>query len=118
LRQGESVTFNIWVGDAGNPSQSNVDTAFSAWKVLLVDSDKQTLKQALSSYDSTLKDADQTTGYRPMVDKNKTPGSEGDTNVSSGIAKITIPFAVAALTAGGQSTSGGIRGYVQAQTQS
>jgi hypothetical protein len=118
LRQGESVTFNIWVGDAGNPSQSNVDTAFSAWKVLLVDSDKQTLKQALSSYDSTLKDADQTTGYRPMVDKNKTPGSDGDTDVSSGIAKITIPFAVAALTAGGQSTSGGIRGYVQAQTQS
>ncbi len=118
LRQGESVTFNIWVGDAGNPSQSNVDTAFSAWKVLLVDSTKQTLKQALSSYDSTLKDADQTTGYRPMVDKNKTPGSDGDTNVSSGIAKITIPFAVAALTAGGQSTSGGIRGYVQAQTQS
>lgn len=118
LRNGESVTFNIWVGDAGNPSQSNVDNSFSVWKVLLVDSNKQTLKQALSSYDSTLKDADQTTGYRPMVDKDKTPGSEGDTNVSSGIAKITIPFAVAALTAGGDSTSGGIRGYVQAQTQS
>ena len=118
LRNGESVTFNIWVGDAGNPSQSNVDNSFCVWKVLLVDSNKQTLKQALSSYDSTLKDADQTTGYRPMVDKDKTPGSEGDTNVSSGIAKITIPFAVAALTAGGDSTSGGIRGYVQAQTQS
>lgn len=117
LRQGESVTFNIWVGNAGNPSQSNVNTAFSVWKVLLVDSNKQTLMQALSSYDSTLKDADQQTGYRPMVDKNKTPGSEGDTNVSSGIAKITIPFAVAALNAAGESTSGGIRGYVQAQTQ-
>lgn len=116
LRAGESVTFNIWVGDAGNPSPSNVNTAFNSWQVLLVDSNKQALMQALSSYDSTLKNADQETGYRPMVDKNKTPGSEGDTNVESGIAKITIPFAVACLNAAGESTSGGIRGYVQAQT--
>lgn len=104
LRTGEHVEFTIWVGDAGNPSLSNVDTRFSQWKVMLVDSNKQTLMQSLSSYDASIKNAD-ASGYRPM-------------NVSSGKATINIPFAVAALNAGGQSTSGGIRGYVQAQTNS
>ena len=105
LRQGESVTFTIWVGDAGNPSASNVDTSFSSWKVLLVDSNKQTLMQDLSSADYGSQAAADANGYRAMT-------------VNNGKATITVPFALAALTAGGQSTSGGIRGYVQAQTQS
>lgn len=104
LRQGESVTFTIWVGDAGNPSASNVDTSFSSWKVLLVDSNKQTLMQDLSSADYGSQAAADANGYRAMT-------------VNNGKATITVPFALAALTAGGQSTSGGIRGYVQAQTQ-
>lgn len=105
LRQGESVTFTIWVGDAGNPSASNVDTSFSSWKVLLVDSNKQTLMQDLSSADYGSQAAADANGYRAMT-------------VNNGKATITVPFALAALTAGGQSTGGGIRGYVQAQTQS
>ena len=105
LRAGESVAFSIWVGDAGNPSPSNVDTHFSAWKVMLVDSNKQTLMQSLSSLHNSINDviSGDPNGYREM-------------NSANGIATITIPFAVAAMTAGGQNTSGGIRGYVVAQT--
>lgn len=105
LRKDESVAFSIWVGDAGNPSASNVDTSFTDWKIILVDSNKQTLMQSLSSYDASINDVIEgdLQGYRPM-------------NSQNGVATITIPFDVAALTAGGQSTSGGIRGYVTAQT--
>lgn len=101
LRSGESVTFSIWVGEAGNPSASNVDTAFTVWKVLLVDSNKQTLMQSLLA-DYGIADAD-ANGYRLLTSAN-------------GVATITIPFALAATTAGGSSDSGGIRGYVTAQT--
>jgi hypothetical protein len=100
LHSGESVTFNIWVGEAGNPSASNVDTAFTAWKVLLVDSNKQVLMQSLSKYGIDTADAN---GYRALA-------------VSNGVASITVSFELAATTAAGGSDSGGIRGYVVAQT--
>lgn len=105
LRSGESVTFSIWVGDAGNPKQSNVDTSFTVWKVMLVDSQKQTLTQDLSAAKYGGLPAADANGYRAM-------------SASGGIAIITIPFDLAALTAGGQDTSGGIHGYVQASTNS
>jgi hypothetical protein len=100
LHSGESVTFNIWVGEAGNPSASNVDTAFTTWKVLLVDSNKQVLMQSLSEYGIAAADAN---GYRALA-------------VSNGVASITVSFELAATTAAGGSDSGGIRGYVVAQT--
>ena len=103
LREGESVTWTIWVGDAGNPSPTNIDTKFTSWKVMLVDSNKQTLMQNLSAAQYGGQQNADTSGYRPMT-------------ASGGKATITIPYALAALTAGGQSTSGGIRGYVVAQT--
>lgn len=105
LRQGESVTFSMWIADAGNPDRTAnpADTQFSSWKVMLVDSNKQTLTQDLSSASLGGYPAADANGYRAL-------------SVSNGVATAPVPFALAALTAGGQSTSGGIRGYVIAQT--
>lgn len=107
LRSGESVTFSIWVANAGNPdrTQNPADSNFTQWKVMLVDSNKQTLMQDLS--DSSLGGyaAADANGYRAL-------------SQSGGVATAVVPFALAALNASGQSTSGGIRGYIVAQTNS
>lgn len=107
LRSGESVTFNIWVANAGNPNQTqnHPDTSFTQWKVMLVDSNKQTLLQDLSAAQYGAYAAADANGYRALT-------------ASNGVATAVVPFDLAALTAAGDSTSGGIRGYVIAQTNS
>lgn len=107
LRSGESVTFNIWVANAGNPNQTQnpPDTSFTQWKVMLVDSNKQTLMQDLSAAQYGAYAAADANGYRALT-------------ASNGVATAVVPFDLAALTAAGDSTSGGIRGYVIAQTNS
>lgn len=107
LRAGEQVSFSIWVADAGNPNQTQnpPDKSFKKWKVMLVDSNKETLLQDLSAAQYGAYPAADANGYRALTESN-------------GVATAVVPFDLAALTADGDSTSGGIRGYVVAQTNS